>query len=252
MSGYELSRQWFDFLFENPDLTNVSQTALYMWLIELNNRKGFSEKFVFNSDEASSYTGIKDRKTVWSALNKLSEHGFVTIIKKATNQNQLTTISIINNKVKSKGCLDKAIRLSNNYTSEGLADKQQVNSNATSEGLADTLAIGLSLKQLNNETTNNETVISLDKIRHSHWPKDEKEVELYFVSKNSTLKYLGVEFFRKYESQNWMVNGSAITKWRYQADRWIADPDKFKDKTSENTSTRRKSVEPVNPYDQFR
>ena len=44
MSGYELSRQWFDFLFENPDLTNVSQTALYMWLIELNNRKGFSEK----------------------------------------------------------------------------------------------------------------------------------------------------------------------------------------------------------------
>ena len=22
MSGYELSRQWFDFLFENPDLTN--------------------------------------------------------------------------------------------------------------------------------------------------------------------------------------------------------------------------------------
>ena len=107
-------------------------------------------------------------------------------------------------------------------------------------------------KLLNQETTNSETIISPDLIRHSHWPKDEKEVELYFVSKNSTLKDLGIEFFRKYESQNWMVNGSAITKWRYQADRWIADPDKFKDKIVENTSTRRKSVEPVNPYDQFR
>ena len=175
----------------------------------------------------------------------------MTIIKKATNQNQLTTISIINNKVKSKGCLDKAIRLSNNYTSEGLADKQQVNSNATSEGLADTLAIGLSLKQLNNETTNNETVISPDKIRHSHWPKDEKEVVEYFKSKNSN-ETLAMTFFNKYESQNWMVNGNAITKWIFKANEWIADPDKFKDKTVENTSTRRKSAEPVNPYDQFR
>lgn len=251
MSGYELSRQWFDFLFENPDLTNVSQTALYMWLIELNNRKGFSEKFVFNSDEACSYTGIKDRKTVWSALNKLSEYGFVTIVKKATNQNQVTTISIINNKVKSKGCLDKAIRLSNNCTSEGLADKQQVNSNCTSEGLADTLAIGLSLKQLNNETTNNETVIPPDQIRHSHWPRDVNKVIDYFKSKNAS-ETLATTFFNKYESQNWMVNGNAIIKWKFKADEWISNPNKFAENEIENTSTRRKSAEPVNPYDQFR
>jgi len=62
MSGYELSRQWFDFLFENPDLTNVSQTALYMWLIELNNRKGFSEKFIFNTDVLAHIQELKIEK----------------------------------------------------------------------------------------------------------------------------------------------------------------------------------------------
>lgn len=216
MSGYELSRQWFDFLFENPDITNVSQTALYMWLIELNNRKGFSEKFVFNTEDACSYTGIKDRKTVWSALNKLTDFGFVTIISKATNQNQVTTISIINNKVNSNKCLDKAIRLYNNYTSEGLADKQQINSTTTSEGLAEPLAIVHSIKQLNNETKNKETKkqpasrrVNLFSDCFTAWFKDKFELTYSMKTKD----FVGIATIEKYCNEN--AKGEPIEMFKF-------------------------------------
>ena len=216
MSGYELSRQWFDFLFENPDLTNVSQTALYMWLIELNNRKGFSEKFIFNTDDACSYTGIKDRKTVWSALNKLTDFGFVTIISKATNQNQVTTISIINNKVNSNKCLDKAIRLYNNYTSEGLAEKQQINSTTTSEGLAEPLAIVHSIKQLNNKTINKETNkqpatrrVNLFADLFTAWFKDKFELTYSMKTKD----FVGIATIEKYCKEN--AKGEPIEMFKF-------------------------------------
>lgn len=152
MSGYELSRQWFDFVFENPEKTSTAQTALYMWLIEANNRKGFSEKFVFNTQDAIDYTGIRNRKTIWIALNELVENGFVTIVNKAKNQQELTVLSIINNKVESNGCLDRA--LVNRSLSEKRTDDYPCSETATTlaDGLADGLATGHSLKQ---QTTNN-------------------------------------------------------------------------------------------------
>ena len=40
MTGYELSRDWFDFCFENPDKVKPTHAALYFFAIEHCNRLG--------------------------------------------------------------------------------------------------------------------------------------------------------------------------------------------------------------------
>ena len=44
MTGYELSRKWFDFAFEKKE-AKTQHTALYLWIIELNNRLGWKVEF---------------------------------------------------------------------------------------------------------------------------------------------------------------------------------------------------------------
>ena len=45
MNGYELSRSWFDFCFENPEKISPNHTALYFFCIEHCNRLGWKNKF---------------------------------------------------------------------------------------------------------------------------------------------------------------------------------------------------------------
>ena len=45
LTGYDLSRAWFDFCFENPDKICPNHTALYFFAIEHCNRLGWKKKF---------------------------------------------------------------------------------------------------------------------------------------------------------------------------------------------------------------
>ena len=38
LNGYGTNRKWFDFAFENPDMVTPTHTALFFWLVELNNQ----------------------------------------------------------------------------------------------------------------------------------------------------------------------------------------------------------------------
>lgn len=136
-SGYALSRAWFDYAFENPDKVTVNQTALFMWLIELNNRMGWALKLSFNTEDAGIACGLKDRKTVWKAMNELVEIGFVTMIFKSSHRHKASVISILDNKILSSGCLDKSI----NYLSELRTGKGTV-SGSVEEQYADQLGNG--------------------------------------------------------------------------------------------------------------
>jgi hypothetical protein len=57
LTGYDLSRQWFDFAFENPELINPNHTAMYFFAIEHCNRLGWKKKFGFPSTMAKIVTG---------------------------------------------------------------------------------------------------------------------------------------------------------------------------------------------------
>ncbi len=160
MNAYQLSRQWFDFAYENPDRATTAQGVLYLWLIEANNRRGFAEKFIFNTQDAGAYTGIRNRKTVWNALHALVENGFVTMVRKAKNQSEFTVISILHNRVASGGALDKSM-LNEQYANEQYASENRLSENGTGDHPCEETADGQADGCLSENRTCKETATTL-------------------------------------------------------------------------------------------
>lgn len=93
MNGYDLSRKWFDFSFENKE-AKVQHTAIYMWCIELNNRLGWKKEFGLPTIDTMEGLSIGNKNTFLSALSDLVGWGFLTIIKEPKNQCQSRIISL--------------------------------------------------------------------------------------------------------------------------------------------------------------
>ena len=135
MNGYELSRSWFDFCFENPDLVKPSHTAIYFFAIEHCNRLGWKEKFGFPTTMVMETVGIKSYNTYIKMFNELVDFGFIKIIERSKNQYSSNIIAISkNNKANSKA-LDKALIKHTSKQSESTIqsidsiDKQETNNN---------------------------------------------------------------------------------------------------------------------------
>lgn len=111
MNGYDLSRAWFNFSFENPEKIKPIHGAIFFFAIEHCNRLGGKEKFGFPSQMTMDAIGIKKYQTYGKALNDLAEWGFITFIEKSKNQYSANIISInaVPKKAKARGkALDKA------------------------------------------------------------------------------------------------------------------------------------------------
>lgn len=108
-NGYELSRAWFDFCFENPELIKPNHTALYFFIIEHCNRLGWKKKFGLPTEMAKDAIGIKSYNTYINTLNDLVEWGALEMIEKSKNQYSANIVALSNfNKAVDKA-LDKAM-----------------------------------------------------------------------------------------------------------------------------------------------
>jgi hypothetical protein len=96
-NGYDLSRKWFDFSFEHSEV-KCQHTALFMWIIELNNRLGWKEQFGLPTYATMEGLHIGNKRTYLAALGDLSKWGFIEIIKESKNQYSSTLISICRSK----------------------------------------------------------------------------------------------------------------------------------------------------------
>jgi hypothetical protein len=109
MNSYELSRNWFDWTFENPERINPNHTALYFFIIEHCNRLGWKEKFGLPTTMAKEAIGIRSYNTYINTLNDLVEFGFIKLIEKSKNQYSSNIVALSNfNKAPDKA-LDKAL-----------------------------------------------------------------------------------------------------------------------------------------------
>ena len=97
MTGYELSRSWFDFCFENPEKVKPIHSAIYFFAIEHCNRLGWKEKFGFPTKMTMDAIGIKKYNTYILALRDLEEWCFVKMIEKSKNQYSANIIAIYQN-----------------------------------------------------------------------------------------------------------------------------------------------------------
>jgi hypothetical protein len=108
MNGYDLSRQWFDFCFENPEKISPNHTALYFFAIEHCNRLGWKEKFGLPTEMAKDAIGIKNYRTFSNAFNDLIDWGFIKIIEKSKNQYSANIIALVKNAKATTKALSKA------------------------------------------------------------------------------------------------------------------------------------------------
>ncbi len=109
MNGYELSRKWFDWCFENPEKINPNHTALYFFCIEHCNRLGWKEKFGLPTTMAKEAIGIRSYNTYKNTLEDLVKFGFVIMIEKSKNQYSSNIIALSNFDNALDNALDKAL-----------------------------------------------------------------------------------------------------------------------------------------------
>lgn len=109
MNGYELSKNWFDWCFENPEKISPAHTAIYFFAIEHCNRLGGKEKFGFPSQMTMDAIGIKKPHTYIKYFNDIVDWGFFQLIQKSCNQYSSNIISLNYAKPKNGRPLGKAM-----------------------------------------------------------------------------------------------------------------------------------------------
>lgn len=109
-TGYELSKDWFDWCFENPEKITPTHTALYFFIIEHWNRLGQKPKFGLPMEVAKDAIGIKNYRTYSNSFNDLVEWGFIDVLQKSKNQYSANVIAILKNTKANTKALSKAIQ----------------------------------------------------------------------------------------------------------------------------------------------
>ena len=94
INTYTISRNYFNWCFDNPEKIKPSHTAIYFYALDMNNRFGWKEKFRFPTMQAMETLGIKSKNTFYKSFNELIEWDFIRIITKSMNQNTANIISI--------------------------------------------------------------------------------------------------------------------------------------------------------------
>tara|TARA_R110000803_G_scaffold210568_1_gene282704 strand:+ start:16782 stop:17549 length:768 start_codon:yes stop_codon:yes gene_type:complete len=139
LNGYELSRSWFNFAFDNPEMVSPNHAAIFFFAIEHNNRLGGREKFGFPSQMTMDAIGIKNWRTYSKALNDLVDWGFITMIQKSTNQYSANIISLNSATVKNTKApikaLDKAMLNHSQKHNQSIVSVDKQLNNLTTEQL---------------------------------------------------------------------------------------------------------------------
>ncbi|MCM8542400.1 MAG: hypothetical protein NE328_19170 [Lentisphaeraceae bacterium] len=109
MNSYDLSRNFFDFCFDNPEKINTSHVAIYFFAIEHCNRLGWKKKFGFPTQMVMDAVGIKKPHTYIKYFNNLVEWEFFHLIQKSKNQYSSNIISLSSATPETGRALGKAV-----------------------------------------------------------------------------------------------------------------------------------------------
>lgn len=109
ITGYDLTRDWFDFAFENQGKVTGNHGCLYLWLVELNNRMGWAKTFASPASQTMAAVGISSYNTYKKILDDLVSWGFVIMVKPSKNQYTANVIALSKNDKALYKALDKAM-----------------------------------------------------------------------------------------------------------------------------------------------
>lgn len=213
MNGYELSRNWFDWCFENPEKIKPNHTALYFFAVEHCNRLGWKDKFGMPTTMAMEAIGIKSYNTYINTLNDLVDWGFIKMVQRSKNQYSANIVALSNFDKAVDKAVDKALdKALIKHGSKQLQSIDSINKQETSEPI----------KQVNVPT------------------REEVEKEICTIlfsrgiaSVSFPVEDLAQRFHDNYESKGWQINGQRIVKWQPRLNQWVLEELKNKNSTLE-------------------
>ena len=161
MNGYDLSRIWFDFAFEKTEC-KVQHTALYLWIVELNNRLGWKKEFGLPTNATMEGLGIGNRGTYSKTLFDLKDWGFIEIVQESKNQYQACIIKLclFNSEQTEHQALDQALIRQSVKQSTGIEQ-----STASSTVPIDKQRNKETKKPINNKTNIDADRVDVEKVR---------------------------------------------------------------------------------------
>lgn len=208
-SGYDLSRNFWDWSFSNPEKIKPIHSAIYFFAVEHCNRLGWKDKFGFPSQMVMEAIGVKNWRTYSAGLKDLVGFGFIKMVETSKNQYSSNIIAIVNFTKAHTKALDKALSKHHTKHSRG------------------TVSIN---KQLNKEPENNKQIFNFrksliengfDEILVDDWLKVRKtkkatnsqtalnmflkEVEKSGIDKNEILKICIKKDWKGFDNK-WLVN----------------------------------------------
>jgi len=130
MNSYDLSRNFWNWAFDNPEKISPNHAAVYFFAIEHCNRLGWKEKFGFPSQMTMDAIGIKKHSTYIRYFNDLVEFGFFELIQKSQNQYSSNIICLTNAMPKKGEAMDKAIL---NHRDKHTANQKEYNKTTKQE-----------------------------------------------------------------------------------------------------------------------
>lgn len=105
---FKLTRYFWEFSFENPELIKPNHCALYLFVVEHCNRLGWKQKFGLPTEMTKDAIGIKNYKTYSTTLTDLIDWGFIKMIEKSKNQYSSNIIALVQNTKALSKALSKA------------------------------------------------------------------------------------------------------------------------------------------------
>jgi hypothetical protein len=207
MNGYELSRKFVDFSFENPSKIRPNHYALYFFAIEHCNRLGWKKEFGLPTTMTMEAIGIKSYNTYSKTFNELVEFGFFKLIEKSKNQYSANIIALSNfNKALDKA-LDKAfIKHTTKHCRSTRQSIDSINKQETN-------------KQINNKQVNNDVK---DFILYN----TDELVKFYLNNENIVKAFIGNE---KNKVRNLDILKSRLDDFKTHLEETGDDKKEFKD-----------------------
>jgi hypothetical protein len=209
MNGYELSRNWFDWSFENPELISPTHTAIYFFAIEHCNRLGWKDKFGFPSQMAMDAIGVRKHQTFTKHFQDLVDWGFITLVQKSKNQYSANIISLISAKPKNGKALDKA--LVRHGAKHGQSTGQSMDSIDKQE----------TIEPINKET--NTGAIAPNENQFTKPTINEISIylsEKYPTANKNAINTFAEKFWNHYENNGWKVGKNKMKKWKLAFTSW--------------------------------
>lgn len=225
MNGYDLSREWFDFSFENPDRVKPIHGIIYFWAIEQCNRLGWKKIFGFPTSFALEATGIKSYASYKKHFDELVDFGFIKVHQYSKNSVTSNIIELTFNAKAGVKAKEKALNkaLSTHASKQVKSKRKSI----------DSIDKPINNKPIKQQTTNNDIVHSeIIKIFNEvcfELPSvqslsDKRKESLNYLIENYELNKIG-DVFRNVSKSDFLI-GKNKDNWKATFD-WIIKKDNF-------------------------